>query len=587
MPRIGLVNALAWDDRMLWLVLATAAALRFWGIRHGLPYEFTPDEAHEILRALKLGAGEYDWRGFGKGGLYLIMFVEYGLIYLGCWLIGVVGNAEDFALLYVTDPTIFYLAGRVTNTLLGISTCLAIYHLGKLLDGRRVGLLAALMMAASTVHASYSQLVSVDIGMSLFMVLSLVCYFKYEQAVLSRWLVLAGACAGLAVAFKLPGGMTAVVVLLAIATHPSSSRRWTQRLTDSGVFLIAMLLAVSVVAPEWVFRVQSMTGNFLGGVLSEPTVATVEPSAPRLPAYDGDSPYALGVGRYYRWLFEPKFFICTILAVVGSISAVRRRTRWVLIFSAATLLMLGVFGLTDKSVRFHYLLPILPMLWLVAAHGISRVGGSRGWVVALLAFAVVLEPASSQIRANIMSSKPDTRLIARDWIESNVQSGARVLMDGGRFRYNESPPIRRSPESLDRMIEVIEGERRVSRGVSVRTLELYRRATEQGEEGPTYDIHLTAGGRNLRDLDHYVNECFELVVISAGTRIQAAHPVFYGGLQEDSRFELVLDARSTPWEVKGPDVQVYRVRHACRVEADPLQGHQEDRESGGVVAVAT
>jgi 4-amino-4-deoxy-L-arabinose transferase-like glycosyltransferase len=575
MRRSGLAKALSWDDRVLWLILATAAALRFWGLGHGLPYEFTPDEAHEILRALKLGAGEYDWRGFGKGGLYLIMFVEYGLIYVGLWLFGVVGSAGDFALLYVTDPTIFYLAGRVTNTLLGIATCLAIYHLGKLLEGRLVGLLAAFIMAASNVHASYSQLVSVDIGMSLFMVLSLLCYFKYEQASLSRWLVLAGLFAGVAVAFKLPGGVVAMVALLAIALGFPAAWNWRHRLADAAVLLGSMLLAVSLFAPEWVFRFQAIAGNFLEGVLSEPAAASVVSAAATLPANDGDSPYALGVERYYRWLIQPKFFVCTTIALVGLIFAVRRRTRWVLLLSLATALTLGLFGLSDKSVRFHYLLPILPMLWLVAAYGISRIAGSRVWVLVVLTLAVVLEPVSSQIRGNIMSSKPDTRLIARDWIENNVRANAKVLMDGGRFRYHESPPIRRSLESIDRMIAAIAGEGRVSRGVSIRTLELYRRAVEQMEDGPTYDIHLTAGGRALRDLDDYVFECFDLVVISSPARIRAAHSDFYDNIDDDARFELVLDARPSPWQVKGPRVQVYRVQNACYAEAVPSSGDPE------------
>ena len=37
-------------------ILGVALGLRLWGISFGLPYDFTPDEVHEIVRALKLGA---------------------------------------------------------------------------------------------------------------------------------------------------------------------------------------------------------------------------------------------------------------------------------------------------------------------------------------------------------------------------------------------------------------------------------------------------------------------------------------------------------------------------------------------------
>ena len=67
-------------------VLSIALGLRLWGISFGLPYDFTADEVHEIVRALKLGAGEYSWTP-GKGGLYLFLFAEYGLLYVVWWLV--------------------------------------------------------------------------------------------------------------------------------------------------------------------------------------------------------------------------------------------------------------------------------------------------------------------------------------------------------------------------------------------------------------------------------------------------------------------------------------------------------------------
>ena len=66
-------------------ILGIALGLRLWGINFGLPYDFTPDEVHEIVRALKLGAGEYSWT-MGKGGLYYFLFVEYGLLYVFWWI---------------------------------------------------------------------------------------------------------------------------------------------------------------------------------------------------------------------------------------------------------------------------------------------------------------------------------------------------------------------------------------------------------------------------------------------------------------------------------------------------------------------
>jgi hypothetical protein len=56
---------------LLLAVLVLALGLRVWGITFGLPYDFTYDEVHEVVRVFKLSAGEYDWNGFGKGGGYI------------------------------------------------------------------------------------------------------------------------------------------------------------------------------------------------------------------------------------------------------------------------------------------------------------------------------------------------------------------------------------------------------------------------------------------------------------------------------------------------------------------------------------
>ena len=82
-----------WVKRAMLGILVLAAAVRIWGLDFGLPYEGITykvvqiEESQEVMRALKLGAGEYSW-SFGKGGLYLLLFVEYGVLFAVSWLAG-------------------------------------------------------------------------------------------------------------------------------------------------------------------------------------------------------------------------------------------------------------------------------------------------------------------------------------------------------------------------------------------------------------------------------------------------------------------------------------------------------------------
>ena len=57
--------------RILWLVLVVALLIRLWGIGYGLPFSYVNDEYHEVMRALQLGAGSFNFDRIGKGGFYL------------------------------------------------------------------------------------------------------------------------------------------------------------------------------------------------------------------------------------------------------------------------------------------------------------------------------------------------------------------------------------------------------------------------------------------------------------------------------------------------------------------------------------
>jgi 4-amino-4-deoxy-L-arabinose transferase-like glycosyltransferase len=203
-------------------VIAFALCLRVWGIGFGLPYDFTYDEVHEVVRAFKLGAGEYYWDAAGKGGLYYILFLEYGALYVVWWILGWVQSARDFAIEVIRDRTAVFLLGRLTVAAMGTLTCLAVYLIGRRERGWRTGLAAAVIGAAAYRHALHSHMINVDIGMTFALWTAIWLYLRYEDRGLRRDLVGAGVLAGVAVAFKLPGAIVALPLALAIVWRPEA-----------------------------------------------------------------------------------------------------------------------------------------------------------------------------------------------------------------------------------------------------------------------------------------------------------------------------------------------------------------------------
>jgi len=554
-------------------VLGVALVLRLWGIGFGLPYDFTPDEVHEIVRALKLGAGEYSWTP-GKGGLYYFLFAEYGLLYVFWWVTGEVSAPADFALRYVQDPTAFYLAGRVTVAVMGTVTCWVVYLIGKRLYDWRIGLAAALIGATAHYHGVWSHYINVDIGMTLAVWASILAYIEYERVQQTRWLVGAGVLGGIAFAFKLPGAIVALPLLLAIATASRNSSTFRQRSRKAGVVLLAMLVTSTIVAPENILGIGSLS-NYFSDIIPDADAAESAGNAIISQADFNKAVSDVSIlhgGGYLTILVRSTYIALTIAALLGAAIGVWRRRRWDIIWCALIAAFLGVMTVADRPGEERYLLAIVPALWLLAARGAALVAGQRGRIMAIAVAVIVVVPLLALARQDYMFTRPDTRVLAKEWIEANVSSGAKILIDGMRYRLIQSPPLNPDESTVERRVSRAGEARHISRGVSQNTLALYAEAMSQ-VSGPKYDLHSTVFGLAVKDLSYYPQECFDYIITSsqvandfvAPSRVEK-YPTsarFYRRLPTDPRFNAVYSAEPAPWNIQGPAITVYEVSPHC------------------------
>src|SRR5687768_11061245 len=161
-----------WNHALV-LVLGLACLLRLWGTWYGLPFSYYDDEYHEVMRALELGMGGFNFDRTGKGGFYFLLFLEYGLFYVCLKVLGIVGSTREFAEYFVRDPSAFYLIGRVTAALIGAFTVATAIYFGKRAYGATAGLLAGLFLAINVLHIDLSRLIGVDVPMTMLAAISL------------------------------------------------------------------------------------------------------------------------------------------------------------------------------------------------------------------------------------------------------------------------------------------------------------------------------------------------------------------------------------------------------------------------------
>jgi hypothetical protein len=556
-------------------ILLLALAVRLWGIAFGLPYDLTADEPHQILQALKIGIGEGGplvrmWHTIGKGGLDYILFGEYGALFVVLWLTGQVAGPRDFGLLYLQDPTWFYLVGRVTVAVLGAATCGAVFAAARSMYGSRpIALGAALIGATAYYHAADSHLINVHVPMAFALWAGIVAYLRFERGGERRWLLFAGLLIGAAVALAYTAGVGLLMVGVALLTSDRARNGVAALARDVAALGAGALLSVALMSPDLLTGAAQILGNFsqlLGGQAPAPGdaegVRGAIDSVTILRARDW-----LG---YARVLLEPYNAATTLMALAGAVAGVWRRERWTLLLVPFVLLLLAVLSASNRGLSESYLFPMIPAVWLLASRGVYAVAGRDGRLLAAALAVVISVPLFRIVRDDFMLTRPDTRVVAKDWIESHAPSGAKILMDGMRFRFVQGVPLTPDAATIERRLSGVESS---ELSLSPETLAMYREAAK-GLTGPRYNLHSTMYGLEVESLDYYVAECFDYVVISSfnekryetdAARERYPHAAaFYRDIRTDPRYRRVYTVDPVVWERIGPTITVYAVECAAR-----------------------
>jgi len=561
-----------------------ALFVRVWGTNFGLPYDFTADEPHQILQALKIGAGEGGplvrmWHTIGKGGLDYLLFLEYGLLFCFWWLTGKVSGANDFAIAYLSDPSAFYLLGRITVASLGALTCVAVYGAGRRLYSPRIGLLAALIGALALDHATNSHLINVHIPMACALWLAVWCYAEYEHRPSPARLWWTGILAGLAISLAYNAAIGLLMLLVALLTHRGAAQAGGSRVGAAARVLAASGATVLLLSPDLILGAGALLQNFqqvLGGAEQAPAADATRA------AID-----AVTILREQSWrdylpiLVGWRYLPVTLAALVGSVAGIVRGERWSWLLLGANLVLVAILSAADRGVSERYMLPMTPALWLLAARGVVALGGGRAWLQTLLVLLVVTPSAFHIVRMDYTLSRPDSRVTAKQWLEAHAPDGARLLVDGMRFRYIQSPPLKPSPAALERQIANLQGS---ELKYPKRFIDLYREA-KSALPGPAYDLHSTVYGLEVRALDDYVRECFDFVVTSSDVSerytvepLRSAHPQaarFYEALRSHPAFHEVYRVSGEPWVAPGPTITIYAVDSACGKRSQSLRANEK------------
>ncbi|UCE01856.1 MAG: glycosyltransferase family 39 protein [Candidatus Latescibacterota bacterium] len=446
----------------LWIVLglvASTLALRLYGLDWGLPQVY--EEAYPFKKSWPMwGWGDdqpFDLNPhfFNYPSFYFYtQFVGQGLLFLILRAAGAIESVLDYRVLYALDKTSFYVMGRSITVLFATATVLVTFLVGRRVRGVSAGAIAAFLVAVNEVHIRKSQVIEVDVPLTLLVMCTLLFALRILDDPRTRNYVLAGVFAGLATSTKYSGVLLPLAILVAhVAAAPrpdAKPARAERRAQRRG----RRAPPASPAPPGSISRVlRSLTSRrlLLGAAAYVTALFLTSPyilldfdafwvgfNYERLHMKVGhfgldESP---AIVYYARVLTDS--LLGWPLALVSLAAFVYyvlwRRHAWALvltIFPAVYVALISSFSMKAE----RYILPLMPIACVLAGAFVQEMLSRRlaRPVVRTAAAAVITlllaAPSFVAYARGLPRLRGDTRTLAREWIETNVPSGSYVVSE--------------------------------------------------------------------------------------------------------------------------------------------------------------
>jgi hypothetical protein len=422
----------------IFIVVCFVFIARIIGINYGFPYAIGHfDEIFSIRQALAYGATRslrpimYEWPAFYS---YVLLFI-YGLWFLLGKLLGIFKDVSNFAFIYIKSPGLFYVIGRLFNVVISTLTVILVYKIGKNFYNKSVGVLASLLLGFSPFYVLHSHWALVDTLMSFLGVCSFIFLYRFlylQTSELKNYL-LAGFFIGLAIATKFNIAVLILPFFLAhIFKKMDTKDKFLNKCLFLGVFMI--IAGVFVGSPYCILDFK----EYLRAL--QYTTAVVKFGA-------------FGTVRFDHWIWLPKDLLKADLTIgfifiIGVIYCIFRKKRYDWLFLSA-IISLYLFTAKWQKADLHYITMVFPYMALMAACMLNDLymhilRDKKG--IACIGLAILfIFPITKIIKNDLLLLEKDTRIQAKEWIESNIPSASKIAMYS--VRYRNDPPIISSLDS--------------------------------------------------------------------------------------------------------------------------------------------
>ncbi len=565
---------------LLFLILFGGSLVRVWGINFGLPNIHIIDEQGIVYSAFYAAANNLRIADYTNGQLivYLISF-EYGFYFIVGKFLGMFQQAEDLLISYLRDPTALFLIARLPLAAGGVLAVWTLFHIGNKFFNSRVGYISAFLLSFSFLHVKESHYLKEDVVSSLFVLLSFYFVLKMRAGKVKDY-VLAGIFFGLAF-----GAEYKAVVFLPVVFIAHILQRKMADFHKIFYFAISSLLTFLAINPYYIIEFNRTLESLLAFSKLQSVIYLSHLQGKPIWWWFMFDHIPQGIGYI--------FFIAAFLGFGICMMRGRRERQYLLI----PLVPITFFLTVDLWTKMHfarYAMVTLPFFALGGAVFLDFVGSKiknerkRNILLAVLAIMLIFPSFLRTVKFDSLLTKPDTRIIAKEWFESTIPASSKVLVESTlkpEYQSNLNVSLNLDEKSINKRIG--DAERRGLKGSYVKSL----LRANKGRIG--YDIVATTQVGAKRDIftdeetrlknsDYYLDSRITYIVLTSWVQEKMKSEFeksLYEHYQKIREFRPTYEFKTDPHFIKmdyealdkvdifrkdlifGPTISIYQLRH--------------------------
>jgi 4-amino-4-deoxy-L-arabinose transferase-like glycosyltransferase len=439
---------------MLAALVLAALGLRLWSIRYGLPWVYNRDEEfHFVPVAVRMFGGSFNPHYFeNPPALTYLLYAVFRLRF----------HSGGFRHAFAADPTSAYETARVVVALIGTASVALVYWAGARWFDRRVGLVAAALVAFGFLPAFYGKFALNDaVTLAPVAIALAMIALAWERGRTWQWAG-AGAAIGVATAVKYTAGamllpLAIAIVIRALDAPDADTRRGRVRaavwpVLGAGIVAgIAFGVAFLVLNPYSIVDFSTFRHQVAGQ--SATAGGSTKLGQSETPGW-----------LYYLWTLTWGLgWVPALAAIAGGVLLLRENWRRGLVLVVFPVFMFLFLGAQARHFG-RWFMPAYPAIVLLAGYGAVRAADwiARGrrraaWALPLVVVLMLAQGLAATVRVDSVLARKDTRTLARAWILRSIPRDAKLVVEpfvprewiASERLYPIKPPFQAYEKKLD------------------------------------------------------------------------------------------------------------------------------------------